>query len=255
MAALAVRPSARAATSEQRGLATMKLRVGTSGYSYKEWKGSFYPSDLPAAKMLDFYAKQFSTVEINNTFYRMPTEKVLLNWSEQVPKDFAFVLKVSKRISHDRRLKNVSDDVAYFLKTSAVLGAKRGPLLIQLPPFLKKDLATLVDFLKLLPADAKPAFEFRNQSWFDDEVLAALREHKAALCLAEAENDLEIPFVSTAPWGYVRLRRPDYGDSELREWVKRIRDQSWKEAYVFFKHEDAGKGPQFAKRFLELAGA
>jgi uncharacterized protein YecE (DUF72 family) len=230
----------------------MKLRAGTSGYSYKEWKGSFYPSDLPAAKMLPFYAKTFSTVEINNTFYRMPTEKLLLGWAEQVPDDFAFVIKGPRRISHDKRLKNVDDDVAYLMETLAVLGNKRGPLLFQLPPFMKKDTTTLISFLGLLPADAKPTFEFRNQSWFDDEVIGVLREHKAALCLAEAENDLEIPFVATAPWGYLRLRKPEYDDKELGRWVQRVKDQPWKEAFVFFKHEDAGKGPKFAGRFLEL---
>jgi uncharacterized protein YecE (DUF72 family) len=233
----------------------MKVRAGTSGFSYKEWKGNFYPADLPAAKMLPFYAQAFSTVEMNNTFYRMPTEKILLGWSAQVPENFAFALKAPRRISHDKRLKNVSDDVAYLLKTSAALGKKRGPLLVQLPPFLKKDVPTLVAFLALLPADAKPTFEFRHQSWFDEEVLAALRAHPAALCLAEAENDLSIPFEATADWGYLRLRRPDYSDKELREWAKRIQDQPWKEAFVFFKHEDAGKGPQFAARFLQLLKA
>lgn len=231
---------------------TMKIRAGTSGYSYKEWKGTFYPADLPAAKMLPYYAKSFSTVEINNTFYRRPTEKLLLSWAEQVPDDFAFVLKAPRRISHDRRLKDVQEDVGYLMETVRVLGEKRGPLLFQLPPFLKKDVATLVDFLSLLPADARPTFEFRNQSWFDDEVLAVLREHNAALCLAEAENDVEVPFAATASWGYLRLRRPDYTDKDLRDWARRIRDQPWTDAFVFFKHEDEAKGPKFAKRFLEL---
>ena len=233
----------------------MKIRAGTSGYSYKEWKGSFYPSDLPAAKMLAFYAQSFSTVEINYTFYRMPTEKMLANWTSQVPDDFAFVLKTPRRISHDKRLKNAGDDVDHFLKISRALGKKRGPLLLQLPPFLKKDVATLQDFLGTLPADIKPAFEFRNQSWFDDEVLGVLREHNAALCLAEADNELNVPFVTTANWGHVRLRRADYDDHELRDWAKRIQDLPWKEAYVFFRHEDEGKGPQFAKRFLDLTNA
>jgi uncharacterized protein YecE (DUF72 family) len=233
----------------------MRIRAGTSGYSYKEWKGNFYPSDLAAAKMLAFYAKVFSTVEINNTFYRMPTEKVLLGWSEQAPDDFAFVLKAPRRITHDKRLKNVEDDVEYLMNTANVLGKKRGPLLLQLPPFFKKDLQTLADFLRVLPPGAKPAFEFRNQSWFDDEVLALLREHDAALCLAEAENDLEIPFVATATYGYVRLRKPEYDDKALAEWGKRIQDQPWKEAFVFFKHEEAGTGPKFAARFLELLKA
>jgi uncharacterized protein YecE (DUF72 family) len=231
----------------------MKLRAGTSGYSYKEWKGNFYPSDLPEASMLHFYAEHFSTVEINNTFYRMPAEKMLLNWAAQVPDDFAFVLKVPRRITHDKRLKNVEDDLAYLVKTAAALGKQRGPLLFQLPPFFRKDLSVLGEFLGRLPREVQAALEFRHQSWFDDEVFAVLGEYNAALCLADADSELEIPFVATAPWGYLRLRREDYTDKDLRAWAKRVGDQAWKEAFVFFKHEDAGKGPQLATRFLELA--
>jgi uncharacterized protein YecE (DUF72 family) len=230
----------------------MKVRAGTSGFSFKEWKGNFYPADLSPADMLSFYAKRFSTVEINNTFYRMPSASVLSNWSAEVPDEFSFVLKAPRRITHIKKLKNVADDVDYLFKTSGVLAKKLGPLLFQLPPFLRKDLPLLGDFLSILPARAQSAFEFRHQSWFDDEVFTVLRAHNAALCLAEAENDLNIPFVSTAAWGYVRLRRPDYSDADLRDWAKRIADQPWKEAFVFFKHEEAGKGPQFATRFMEL---
>jgi uncharacterized protein YecE (DUF72 family) len=232
----------------------MKVRAGTSGYSYKEWKGSFYPADLPTTGMLPFYAQRFSTVEINNTFYRMPTEKVLSSWSAQVPDGFAFVLKAPRRITHIKKLKDVSDDVAYLLKTAAVLGPKRGPLLFQLPPFLRKDLVRLGEFLALLPPDGQAVFEFRHQSWFDDEVFAMLRSHNAALCLADADDELTIPFLATAELGYLRLRRPEYSDADLRDWAKRIQDQPWKEVFVFFKHEDAGKGPEFASRFLKLAG-
>jgi uncharacterized protein YecE (DUF72 family) len=230
----------------------MKVRVGTSGYSYPEWKGTFYPSDLPATRMLRFYAERFSTVEINNTFYRMPSEKSLLSWSEQVPEKFVFVLKVPRRITHDKRLKDVEDDVAYLLKTADVLGKKAGPLLFQLPPFFRKDLALLRDFLGLLPKDCRAALEFRHQSWFDEEVFAVLREHNASLCLADADNELNIPFAVTASWGYLRLRRPDYSADDLRDWAKRIQEQPWKEAFIFFKHEDAGKGPEFATGLLEV---
>jgi uncharacterized protein YecE (DUF72 family) len=233
----------------------MKVRAGTSGYAYKEWKGSFYPPTLPAGDMLPFYAQRFSTVEINNTFYRMPSEKVLLNWSAQVPDAFAFVLKASRRITHIKRLKDVGDDVAYLLKTVAALGKKRGPLLFQLPPFLRKNVTMLGDFLGLLPPDGQAALEFRHQSWFDDEVFAVLRKHNAALCLADADDELTIPFTATADWGYLRLRRPDYSDKDLRDWAKRMGDQPWKEAFVFFKHEDAAKGPEFASRFLQVVGA
>jgi uncharacterized protein YecE (DUF72 family) len=233
----------------------MNIRAGTSGYSYKEWKGTFYPSDLPEAKMLHYYGERFSTVEINNTFYRMPAEKMLLNWASQVPDGFAFVLKVPRRITHDKRLKDVGDDVAYLLKMAAALGKKRGPLLFQMPPFFRKDLPVLREFLGLLPREWRAALEFRHQSWFDDEVLGVLRQHNAALCLADADSELTVPFAATADWGYLRLRREEYSDRDLEAWLKRVREQDWKDAFVFFKHEDAGKGPQLAGRFLELVAS
>jgi uncharacterized protein YecE (DUF72 family) len=232
----------------------MKIRTGTSGYSFKEWKGNFYPPDLSTTGMLPFYAKHFTTVEIHSTFYRMPSEKMLLKWAAQVPDGFAFVLKAPRRITYDKRLKNVAENVAYLLKAVAALGKSRGPLLFQLPPSFRKDLACLHDFLGSLPPDGQPAFEFRHQSWFDDEVLAVLREHNATLCFADAETELNVPFAATAERGYVRLRGPDYSDRDLHDWAKRIQDQPWKEAFVFFKHEEAGKGPQFATRFLEIRG-
>ena len=230
----------------------MNLYVGTSGYSYKEWKGTFYPEDLPEKEMLKFYGERFRSVEINNTFYRMPKASVLEAWAAEVPIDFKFVLKAPQRITHIQRLVDADDSVSYLLKVAASLKERLGPLLFQLPPYLRKDLVRLRDFLKLLPPDHGAAFEFRHQSWFDDEIFGVLREHKAVLCIAEAENDLEIPFVSTADWGYLRLRRPDYGDPELKAWGERVRQQNWREAFIFFKHEDEGKGPQMAKRFLEL---
>ncbi len=231
----------------------MKLFVGTSGYSYKEWKGSFYPKDLPDKQMLRYYGERFQTVEINNTFYRMPTETLLANWAKEVPEHFAFVLKASQRITHQQRLKGCEENVDYLLKTAAVLGNRLGPLLFQLPPNMKKDLPRLQGFLELVPKGTRAAFEFRNQTWFEEDVFAALREHNAALCIAEAEGDLVVPFVSTADWGYLRLRMPDYADDELKTWGKRVKEQPWREAFVFFKHEDEGKGPKMAQRFLELA--
>jgi uncharacterized protein YecE (DUF72 family) len=232
----------------------MSLFVGTSGFSYKEWKGSFYPEDLPDKQMLHYYAERFRTVEINNTFYRMPSESVLKSWAKEVPGEFAFVLKAPQRITHKLRLKDSEDSVVYLFKVAAALEERLGPVLFQLPPFLRKDLPRLRDFLQILPAGRRVAFEFRHASWFDDEVYDALRGHGAALCIAEAEGDLEVPFVSTAPWGYIRLRRPDYGDRELTSWSRRIREQSWQDAFVFFKHEDEGVGPKLAARFLELSG-
>lgn len=230
----------------------MNLYVGTSGYSYKEWKGSFYPEDLPDKEMLRYYGERFRSVEINNTFYRMPKESVLQAWAGEVPAGFKFVLKASQRITHMQRLKDAGDSVTYLLKVAGALGEKLGPFLFQLPPFLKKDVTRLRDFLALLPKTTLSAFEFRHQSWFDEEVFSLLREHQAVLCIAEAETDLEIPFVSTADWGYLRLRKPDYGDPELKSWGERVHQQTWRDAFIFFKHEEAGKGAKMAQRFLEL---
>ena len=231
----------------------MNLYVGTSGYSYKEWKGPFYPEDLPDKQMLRFYGERFRSVEINNTFYRMPKDTVLEGWAKEVPEHFKFVLKAPQRITHIQRLKDAGDSVSYLIKTAAVLKERLGPLLFQLPPYLKKDAPRLRDFLASLPQEQQAAFEFRHESWFDEEVFALLRERRAPLCIAEAEDGVEVPFVSTADWGYLRLRRPDYGDPELKAWGQRIQSQGWKEAFIFFKHEDEGKGPLMAKRFLELA--
>jgi uncharacterized protein YecE (DUF72 family) len=230
----------------------MNLYVGTSGYSYKEWKGSFYPQDMAADQMLRFYGERFRTVEINNTFFRMPKPSVLQAWAAEVPADFKFVLKASRQITHMRRLKDADEPVAYLLKVADALENRLGPLLFQLPPNLKKDLPRLRDFLALLPRDRRAAFEFRHQSWFDDEVLALLREHRAALCIAEAEDELEIPFAATADWGYLRLRMPAYSDAELKGWAERVQQQKWRDAFVFFKHEEEGKGPAFAERFMKL---
>jgi uncharacterized protein YecE (DUF72 family) len=231
----------------------MNLYVGTSGYSYKEWKGTFYPKDLPEKRMLHFYGGQFRAVEINNTFYRMPKASVLQAWAGEVPADFKFVLKAPQRITHFQRLKEVGDSVAYLLDVAGTLEERLGPLLFQLPPNMKKDFPRLREFFALLPPECRTAWEFRHASWFDEEVFDLLRQRRAALCIAEAEDGLEVPFVSTAAWGYLRLRRPDYGDTELKAWLQRLREADWHETFVFFKHEDEGKGPQMAKRFLDLA--
>jgi len=231
----------------------MNLYVGTSGFSYKEWKGTFYPEDMPDKQMLRFYGERFLSVEINNTFYRMPKASVLEAWAEEVPADFRFVLKAPQRITHMQRLKDAGDSVSYLLNVAGALKERLGPLLFQLPPYLKKDLPRLREFLSLLPSDRPSAFEFRHETWLDSEVFELLREHRAVLCIAEAEEGLEIPFVSTADWGYLRLRRPDYTDADLKTWAKRVQDQNWQNAFVFFKHEEEGMGPKMAKRFLELA--
>src|ERR1044071_1820634 len=232
----------------------MNFYLGTSGYSYKEWKGPFYPEDLPEKQMLRFYGERFRTVEINNTFYRMPKPSVLEGWAAEVPENFRFVLKASQRITHMQRLKDAGDSVSYLLKVAGALKERLGPLLFQLPPFLKKDAQRLREFLELLPKDRRVAMEFRHESWFDEEIFTLLREHGAALCIAEAEDGVEVPFVPTASWGYLRLRRPDYGDEQLKSWAKRVGEQAWNDAFIFFKHEDEGKAPQMARRFLELTG-
>lgn len=231
----------------------MNLYVGTSGYAYKEWKGAFYPKDLPAKQMLRYYGERFRTVEINNSFYRMPKESALEAWTAEVPEDFKFVLKAPQRITHFQRLVNSEDSVEYLLRVAGVMQARLGPLLFQLPPNMKKDLPRLEKFLALLRSPYRAAFEFRHPSWFEkNDVFDVLRDHQAALCLAEAEDDLKVPFVATADWGYLRLRRPDYGDAEMKTWIERVQALNWRDAFVFFKHEDEAKGPQFASRFLEL---
>lgn len=229
----------------------MRVAVGTSGYAYKEWKGSFYPADLKADEMLRFYGTQFRTVEINNTFYRMPSEKLLLGWSQQVPDGFTFVLKASQRITHQKRLKDANEEVGYFLRTASVLGEKLGPTLFQLPPNFKKDLARLKDFLALLPRRWRAALEFRHASWYDDEVYEALRAHNAALCAADTDEE-DAKLVATADWGYLRLRRVAYDEAQLRSWAERIGQQSWADAFVYFKHEDEATGPKLAAQFIQL---
>jgi uncharacterized protein YecE (DUF72 family) len=229
----------------------MQLLAGTSGFSYKEWLGKFYPEKHPVDQMLRYYASHFSTVEINNTFYRMPAEAMLANWAEQVPDAFSFTLKAPRRITHELRLKECETHVAEFLRRSQGLGAKLGPLLFQLPPFLKKDLPRLRDFLALLPAGRGVAFEFRNGSWNDDEVYATLREKGAMLCYTDTDEGDSPPVVATADSGYLRLRRTHYGDAELGEWAKRIAALGLARAYVYFMHEDDALGAVFARKLIE----
>ncbi|HTR03401.1 MAG TPA: DUF72 domain-containing protein [Thermoanaerobaculia bacterium] len=229
----------------------MRVLAGTSGFSYKEWKGSFYPEDLAAEKMLASYAERLPAVEINNTFYRMPKPKLLESWAAEVAPEFRFVLKASQKITHFKRLKEAGAEVEYFFSVAATLGERLGPALFQLPPNLKKDLPRLTTFLATVPAGARAAFEFRHASWFEDDVFEALRGAGAALCVAEDE-ELATPLVATAPWGYLRLRRQDYDGAAVAAWAEKVRAQTWTEAYVFFKHEDAGSGPRLAGEFLRL---
>jgi uncharacterized protein YecE (DUF72 family) len=230
----------------------MRFYVGTSGFSYKEWKGPFYPKDLPAKDMLRFYGENLPSVEINNTFYRMPVASVLESWAEQTPPDFQFVLKAPRKITHIKPLKDKGEEIEYLFKTAAVLGDKLGPILFQLPPYLHKNIELLADFLDLLPAGAKAAFEFRHVSWFDDELYEILRDKGHALCCSDAENEELTHLLDTADRGYLRLRKPDYSEDELLGWAQKIKSQDWQAAYVFFKHEDAGAGPKLAAHFRDL---
>jgi uncharacterized protein YecE (DUF72 family) len=232
----------------------MRILAGTSGFSYTEWKGSFYPEDLPQKNFLPYYADRLGAVEINNTFYRMPSADVLAGWTAQVPEGFRFILKANRRITHFQRLKRSDDSVEYFLAQAAALGDRAGPVLYQLPPNMKCDVERLRGFLAALPAGHLAAFEFRHESWHDDAVFDALREHGAALCIASTD-DGDTPFVATGGFGYLRLRRPEYAPGELAEWAARVQAQGWSDAYVFFKHEDEGAGPRLAAAFMEAAGA
>jgi uncharacterized protein YecE (DUF72 family) len=232
--------------------AEMRILAGTSGWQYKEWKGSFYPDDIATDAMLAWYAERFATVEVNNTFYRMPKESVLRGWAEQVPDGFTFVLKASQRITHHARLKDTAlEPLGYLLRASAVLGNRLGPILFQLPPNLKCDPPRLAAFLEHMPAGTRGAFEFRHPSWVCDEVLDLLRARDLALCVASTEDD-ETPFHATASYGYLRLRKEAYDAGELDDWAARIRAQRWAETFVFFKHEDEGTGPRLAARFMEI---
>jgi uncharacterized protein YecE (DUF72 family) len=231
------------------------IRAGTSGFSFKEWKGNFYPEKIAAKDMLGYYAGRFSTVEINNTFYRMPREPVLAGWAGQVPAGFSFALKASQYITHIRRLKEPAEPIARLVQVTAALGPALGPVLFQLPPNLRLDLPLLEDFLAALPADRRSAMEFRHPSWFEDAVFAALSGRGVALCIADTGEEPVAPVVATAGWGYLRLRREEFSDEELSQWAARIRAQPWSEAFVFLKHEEEGRGPKLAARLMEIASA
>lgn len=232
-----------------------KLFAGASGYSFKEWKGNFYPADIKQEGMLAWYAGRLPTVEINNTFYRMPKVAVLENWARCTPESFRFAIKASRRITHLSRLKadSAADSVAFLYQNLAALGLKRGPVLFQLPPFLKKDLPRLSDFLRLLPEGHGAAFEFRNQSWFADDVYDALKGAGAALCLSEREDNAPPPLVETASWGYVRLRLESYHESDLQQWSRRLAATAWREVYVYFMHEPTA--PAYAQALMRIGAS
>ena len=231
----------------------MKILAGTSGFAFKEWKGPFYPADLKDDGMLAYYASRFPTVEINNTFYQMPKEKVLLAWAEQVPAQFSFAIKASRRITHFARLKPESAElVEYMVRATAVLAERAGPILFQLPPNLKKDVDLLRGFLERLPEGRRYAVEFRHATWFEPLIFDALRDHNVALVAIE-QDDFTSPVEATATWGYLRLHRLDYTAAQLADWARRVSGGAWKEAYVFFKHDhvpEGGSGPAAVDAFV-----
>jgi len=227
-----------------------KVLAGPSGYSFNAWKGTFYPEDLKSDAMLRWYSERLPTVEINNTFYRMPKVDMLENWAATTPAHFKFAIKAPRRITHIARLKadSAADSLQFLYRTLAALGDKRGPVLFQLPPNLKKDLPRLTAFLQLLPADHRAAFEFRNETWFADDVYDALRIAGAALCLSEREDDAPPPLVETARWGYIRLRLENYTDDDLRRWARTLTAASWDSSHVYFMHEPTA--PAYARTLM-----
>jgi uncharacterized protein YecE (DUF72 family) len=229
--------------------------VGTSGYSYKDWKGSFYPAKLPDNQMLRFYAEKLPAVEINNTFYRLPKADVLEGWAEQVPPGFRFVLKASRRITHIKRLRDATDETSYLYRTAASLGQHMGVVLFQMPPNFQKDLPRLRTFLDGLPPETRAALEFRHPSWLDEEVFTSLREHGCALCQSDTEEQPVKTMVTTSDWGYLRLRREKYTKKQLEKLAQKVADQGWKSVYLFFKDEGEGRGPKYARQYLDLSAA
>ncbi len=231
----------------------MNLFVGTSGYSYKEWKGNFYPEDLPAKEMLPYYSRRLPAVEINNTFYRLPQASMVENWKQQVPETFRFSIKATQRITHIKRLKNCAEETKYLMETAALLGERLGVVLFQLPPNSKKDAERLREFLACLPTNTRAAFEFRHESWLDDQTCELLHLKNCALVVSDTDEKQLTSITATADWGYLRLRRTAYSHDDLKSWMQRVKDQKWKDAFVFFKHEDEGVGPKLAAQFLKLA--
>lgn len=230
----------------------MKIYVGTSGYAYKEWKGIFYPGKIQPKEMLRFYSGHLGAVEINNTFYRMPRETILTSWAEQVPDDFVFAFKAPQAITHLKRLRNVKAETEYLLRTLSVLESKLGPILFQFPNSFHANLPAIKDFLTLIPRTMSCAFEFRNPSWVEAGVADMLGEKGFCLCTAESDDNSPDQIIHTASWGYLRLRRSDYTDADLAEWMKKILAQKWDKVFVFFKHEDETKGPEMALHFKRL---
>ena len=233
-------------------VASSRVLVGTSGYNYPEWRGTFYPEKFSTDKMLAYYADRFPTVEINYTFYRIPNEKLLSGWAAQTPEHFTFTLKAPRRITHDAKLQRCEDLTQTFCRTAASLGPKLAALLFQLPPTFKKNIDVLREFTEVLPDGTRAAFEFRHPSWFEADVFDALRSRNLALCVADSEK-LSAPVEMTADYGYFRLRDEGYQQADIERWANTIKGLSQlTRAYVYFKHEEQGLGPDFAKRLMSL---
>jgi len=231
----------------------MSLYVGTSGYSYKEWKGSFYPENLSAKDMLSYYSQHLPAVELNNTFYRTPKPNMIESWKSQVPANFRFSVKASQGITHFRRLKDAAYPTRVMLETINAFDDRLGAVIFRLPSDMKKDLERLKTFLKQLPRETPAAFDFRNATWFDDDVLELLRNENRVLVVSDTEDLPTVYLEKTADWGYLRLRRVRYSKSELKKWIKWMQAQAWKNTFVFFRHEDEGTGPKLAAQFLKLS--
>ena len=231
----------------------MRIHIGTSGYNYPEWKGSFYPPDIKSKDMFAFYRERFRTVEINATFYRMPTPKTTEGWRAQAIPGFVYALKAPRRITHEQRLKDCAEHVQFFVDSARLLGEHLGPLLFQLPPNLKLDMARFEAFLACLPSDIRAAFEFRHESWLTSDVFEMLAQHRVALCIADF-GDKSTPVKITARHGYFRLRDEGYTRDDLARWVAELEEHapSWDDVFVYFKHEEEGKGPEFAATFREI---
>ncbi len=230
----------------------MKIYAGTSGFAYKEWKGKFYPEKIPPKEMLHFYSERLGAVEINNTFYRMPRESVLKSWAEQVSGGFIFALKAPQVITHIKQLRNVFEETEYLFKTLSVLGGKLGPVLFQFPKSFRANAPALEDFLALIPGDTDCAFDFRSPTWLDAGMPDLLRKKGCSLCMEDTDENPVNEIISTATWGYLRLRRSEYTEDGLSEWAERILSQKWERAFVFFKHEDGAGGAEMALRFQEI---
>jgi len=230
----------------------MNIYVGTSGFAHKEWVGKFYPEKISPKEMLRFYAERLNTVEINNTFYHMPKESVLTSWAEQVPSDFVFALKAPQVITHMKQLRNVFEQTDYLFRSLSVLDRKLGPILFQFPKSFHADRPVLEDFLPLIPSNASCAFDFRSATWLEGGTLDLLREKGCSWCIEDTDENPIEKIISTAPWGYLRLRRSDYSDADLSQWAERILLQKWERAFVYFKHEDEAKGAELAMHFQML---